>query len=331
MGSTRIIEHCTIRTGSRLHFGLIRLGSGPLRFGGLGVMIEAPGVSLSARRAAQWSCVGPASNEFAVRVLKFAALFQPQIPTEMLPKALACELHTAPAAHTGLGSGTQLDLAIAAAVYTIAGQALPSPRQLAMETRRGRRSAIGCHGFYQGGLLFEGGKEDLEPLSDLQCRVDFPAAWRFVLIRPPKAVGVAGAMEQQVFDQSPRIDDDHAEGMSRLARDVILPATIEADFTSFSAALYTYGCLAGASFAYAQGGIFSHMLTRQHVDDLRRRGVAGVGQSSWGPTVFALTESESDATQLIADLHASPLYEHCVIWKAAGLNQGATIRTSANP
>lgn len=312
----------TVQTGSRLHFGLIRVGKARQRYGGLGVMIEEPRLEIVARSSERWSCGGSLGE----RLLPFAqAFFRDYFERETDFSAIEFTVETSPPQHAGLGSGTQLTLATAAAMYALIGQPLPSPRQFAGETGRGKRSAIGCHGFYQGGLLFEGGKGEAESLSELQCRADFPEAWRFLLIRPRTLKGVAGAEERELFQVAPPEANDNADAMIQLAREVLLPAAFEADFGVFSQALFEYGWRAGESFAFAQGDVFSHPETRERVEDLRGRGIAGVGQSSWGPTVFALLESPASAKALEEELAGDDLYRDCDIWTTAARNEGATI------
>jgi beta-ribofuranosylaminobenzene 5'-phosphate synthase len=316
-------RHASVESGSRLHFGLIRVGNARRRFGGLGLMMDSPKVALRARQAREWCCEGP----FSPRVLEIAKSLVRRVELEYLGP-LAFAVDAAPTPHSGLGSGTQITLSTAAAIYALGERMLPAPRQLAVETGRGRRSAIGCHGFYQGGLLFEGGKQEDEPLSELQCRVDFPPDWRLLLIRPTMLEGVAGPSEGKFFEIAPDDNGERAETMTKLAREVLIPAAFEADFNPFAKALFDYGCLAGASFAFAQGDIFSHPQTRARVEDLRRRGVVGVGQSSWGPTVFALMKNAADAERLQQELRELPLYQDCEIWITAARNSGAEIAVS---
>lgn len=322
-------QQAVVQTGSRLHFGLIRVGKAQQRYGGLGVIIEEPRLEILARPADHWSCTG----SFGDRLLPFVkGFFADRLPHEPSLPAVAFTVESAPPEHCGLGSGTQLTLAAAAAMYALAGSPLPSPRQLALETGRGKRSAIGCHGFYQGGLLFEGGKVEEEPLSELQCRVDFPRDWRFLLIRPKSLQGVAGSYERELFQDAPAESNANAASMIQLARDVIIPAAFEADFERFSKALFEYGWLAGQSFAFAQGDVFSHPETRLRVEDLRRRGITAVGQTSWGPTVFALLKSPKAARELQQELETAHLYSDCEIRTTAARNEGAKISvTSTQP
>src|SRR5947209_3921968 len=115
-------------TPSRLHFGLLNLGGGEpwpdldgrpalpgRRFGGVGLMVEEPGLSVSAEPARDWSASGP----LAARTVEFARRFATTVP-ELSPHALIVE--QAPPEHAGLGTGTQLGLAVAKALALAAGQ-----------------------------------------------------------------------------------------------------------------------------------------------------------------------------------------------------------------
>src|SRR5256885_2047192 len=60
---------------------------------------------------------------------------------------------------------------------------------------RGKRSALGVHGFAQGGFLVEAGKRDADGVAPLTARADFPEDWRVVLVLPPWGQGLHGAAE----------------------------------------------------------------------------------------------------------------------------------------
>ncbi len=82
----------------------------------------------------------------------------------------------------------------------------------------------------------------------------------------------------------------------------LLPAAAAGEFGLFSEALFDFGCLAGSCFAKNQGGLFASPLLCHLVETVRRLGVRGVGQSSWGPTLFALCESDEAAQRFCAAL-----------------------------
>ena len=88
---------------------------------------------------------GLTAGPLAARALEFArALGTPHRIT----------VEEAPPEHSGFGTGTQLALAVGRAVSS-----LPT-EEVARVTGRGRRSAIGTHGFATGGLLADGGRKD---------------------------------------------------------------------------------------------------------------------------------------------------------------------------
>ena len=65
--------------------------------------------------------------------------------------------------------------------------------RLAELVGRGERSAIGTHGFAQGGLLVEGGKAAGESVSPLVSRLELPADWALVLLIDRGQRGLSGA------------------------------------------------------------------------------------------------------------------------------------------
>src|SRR5262245_40672287 len=138
-----------LTTGSRLHFGLLALrGANSRFFGGAGLMIESPGVSVAVEPAPSWSSSGPA----AARALDFARHFVASCAALPPDTAFSIRVEQCAAEHTGLGTGTQLGLAVAAALAE-ALQLRLTAVELARHIGRGERSAIGIHGFEQGGFL----------------------------------------------------------------------------------------------------------------------------------------------------------------------------------
>jgi beta-RFAP synthase len=308
-----------ITAPSRLHFGLWSLGgAGTRQFGGVGAMVEQPAFRLSATEATRFSTAGQdsaLSAEFAQRWSVFHKLEIPKCCLtieQALPK------------HSGLGSGTQLALSVAAALNAFAGLPSQSPQELALSVGRGLRSAVGTYGFVFGGLIIEQGKLPDEPISPLDCRIDLPAEWRFVLLRPRGLAGLAGREETEAFAALTAVPSKVTEQLIVETRDRLVPAAAMADFTAFSKSLYHYGRLSGEIFAARQGGPYNGPVIAALVDEVRGRGFEGVGQSSWGPTVFVVTPSEADAKFLVEKLEhgCSPELEAIV---TAPANQGARI------
>ena len=93
--------------------------------------------------------------------------------------------------HAGLGSGTQLALAIGSAVAALEGLPLDLD-EIAARLDRGKRSGIGIGTFGQGGAVLDGGPGP-GTLPPVLARVPFPRAWRVLLIFDPAETGVHGA------------------------------------------------------------------------------------------------------------------------------------------
>ncbi|MBW3539889.1 MAG: beta-RFAP synthase [Planctomycetes bacterium] len=312
----------TITTGCRLHFGLLapRPSEGP-RFGGLGAMLDAPGWQVRARRASAWAV--EASPEVRPTVDRLVEWLRREMPILLPPADVAVVREVD--RHAGLGSGTQLSLAVARALSTLAGQSQVSAAELALFSGRGLRSAVGVHGFEVGGLIVDGGKRPGEPLGTLQARCTLPDEWRFVLVAPPAGSGVSGDSEADAFSRLPPTPEPLIESLSQLIQSTLLPAAASGDFRTFSAALYRYGELVGGYFAPLQGGQTAHPQAMPLIEALRARGIAGIGQSSWGPTVFALLPRQSEADELVAGMARNPRWKACRFHIAAPLNRGAEV------
>lgn len=316
-----------VRTPCRLHFGLTSLGHETThpQFGGVGAMVDAAGVELRIEPSHEFRISGTLKE----RVEQFARTITRQWQLSSLPE-LHIEIVSAPREHVGLGVGTQLALAVAAGLGESLGFAWRDPWRLAQLTRRGRRSAVGTYGFLQGGLVVDGGHLPGEILGQLSQRCNFPADWRFVLFVPTLQTGCAGAAEDRAFAELPPVSNEVTQQLETLATAKLVPAVAAGDFIGFSEALFAYGRLAGECFAAVQGGIFCSSQTATLIDWLRGQGIAGVGQSSWGPTVFALLSNQSAAEELV-QLFATHLdSSHYEVHIAPPANQGVRIETGSN-
>jgi beta-RFAP synthase len=276
---------------SRLHFGLLSFGQPGVRpFGGAGVMIERPGVRLRISPAERFEAAGPLAarvGEVADSYAKFRRLSE-------LP-CCRIEVLAAPPQHVGLGTGTQLALSVAAGLSAWRGEPAFDAADLAAVARRAVRSAIGTYGFVLGGLLMEAGRLDDEPLAPLEQRIALNDAWRFVLIVPGTERGLSGEAERRAFESLPPVPRSTTDALLAELANELFPATAGGDFARFSESLFRYGHTAGVCFAARQGGAFASPRIAALVERIRSLGVRGVGQSSWGPTVFAVLETAAAA------------------------------------
>ena len=100
---------------SRLHFGLLSC-AGKHRYGGAGAMIDAPGLVLSLRRGPRLEAAGPLAERGLAFVRRWASARGLAEPPEC-----RLDIESAPPEHAGLGTGTQLGLAVAAGLEMLFG------------------------------------------------------------------------------------------------------------------------------------------------------------------------------------------------------------------
>ena len=313
----------SVTTGARLHFGPLSVAA-PAggRFGGVGVMIDSPRTILSARAASTDSILGDDST--IRRVGEFLRRIRESVPADY---SRPCEISVTEAipSHCGFGSGTQLGLAVARAVAHITHEQEPGLHALALRVQRGKRSAIGLHGFMLGGFLVDGGRVESNQLGTLVSRSEFPAEWRFVLAAPRRVVGLSGDAEKSAFAKQPPMPVSLTAELCRIVLMDWLPSVLEADFNRCGNSMYTFGHLVGEFFAPAQGGVFAHPRMAEWAHLIRRRGIEGVAQTSWGPTLAALCPDRAQAIQLQQDFLQDPAWGDCAFDVVAPLNCGAAI------
>jgi beta-RFAP synthase len=284
------------------------------------MMIDRPRCVLGVVRAATDVVL---AGDDAPRVLRAIQRYREQCPHAV--PTCRVELVEALPRHSGFGSGTQLALAVALGLAHVAcEQTLPST-ELARRAGRGRRSAVGIHGFDLGGLIVDAGKTSPEQIGMLACRAAVPEEWRCLLITPPQAEGASGAAEQSAFERLPPMSPAVTDRLCAIALRELLPAVRAPDFAAFSAAVFDFGWTVGQYFQPVQGGVFADPRIARLARWLRGAGVAGVGQTSWGPTLFAFCPTDGRARELQHALERESEWGDCTVRIAAPLNQGAAV------
>jgi beta-RFAP synthase len=116
---------------------------------------------------------------------------------------------------------------------------------------------------------------------------------------------MSGAVEDQAFAQLPPAPEREVERVAHLVLMALLPALADADLARFGPALSEIQSITGRWFASAQGGTFTPGPTEELVRRLTEWGAAGVGQSSWGPTVYGIVDGEEVAAGLAGRVRAA--------------------------
>lgn len=281
-----------IKTPARLQMGLIDLNGDLGRiFGGIGVGIHCPNVVLEAETSKIFSVVGKQTELVETIAERFFETYRVQ------PKAFLRVRQTIPE-HVGLGSGTQLALAVAVALAKLSN-VKSSTQELAFVLGRMQRTAVGTTIFERGGFVVDGGKtvknESSTQFPPLTFHQSFPADWCFVVAIPNGDKGLANDAENSAFKQLPRMPAEDVGRVCRLIMMKLIPSLVEHDIENFGEALTQIQAVIGDYFAQVQGGRYSSSATADSIKFMQQIGAYGVGQSSWGPTCYGLfrkTEAE---------------------------------------
>jgi beta-RFAP synthase len=286
-------------------------------------MIDSPAIELYAEPAPDWIVEGQLASRVHQLILRLRERIH-EAGRSLRPTRIRVE--RAPAEHIGLGVGTQLSLAVARALLTLAGEADMAVRDLARWTARGRRSGIGVHGFEHGGLIVDGGSRNEAEIPPLLARLPFPPTWSVLVVQPPGQRGLHGPKESSAFANLRPIAQSVTDSMCRLVLLEILPAVIEGDLDAFGAALAEMQAKVGSCFAAAQGGIYATSGAPQIIEELSRTGFVGAGQSSWGPTLYAFSSRPKHEINHAVERirQRTGLGEDDVFWTKAN-NLGAAI------
>jgi beta-ribofuranosylaminobenzene 5'-phosphate synthase len=289
-------RYVSIQAPARLHLGFLDMHGGLGRkFGSLGLSISGVDTSILAEYSDEIDITGPSSKRaenYAEQVLSHFGL----------DGGVKMTIHSAIPEHSGLGSGTQLSLAVAMAIVNLYQLPKQSVGRLAAMLHRGARSGIGIGTFMHGGFIVDGGRGENTEVPPVISHMPFPEHWRIVLIFDDQAEGMNGVPERRAFNTIPPMSDETAGLLSRLTLMQALPAISENDCTRFGDAITQIQNIVGDYFADAQGGRYTSPLLKPILESMANEGATGLGQSSWGPTGFALFPDETIAFQAMKKL-----------------------------
>ncbi|MDM0115951.1 beta-ribofuranosylaminobenzene 5'-phosphate synthase [Variovorax sp. J22R133] len=318
-----------LRAPGRLHLGFLDpAASLGRRFGSLGLVINGfeTQVEIGAAAADRITATGLAERAEIDRAASYLRMLQAQSGRR---QALHLRLARVLPAHAGFGSGTQLALAIARAFAQWHGLNVSTP-MLAQWLGRGLRSGIGIAGFDAGGLLVDGGPGANGVPAPVLSRIALPEAWRVLIVQDSARHGISGADEKQRISALAPMPRELAADICHQVLMRVLPGAATADFGSFAQGVTRIQQVLGAHFAPAQGGsVFSSPAVARVLEWTlwqRTEYPAAIGQSSWGPTGFAIVDSQVHADGLVDALHAQGLVAPSLtLTVVTGRNSGATL------
>lgn len=331
-----------ITTGARLHCGLLETAPGqPFRFGGIGMMVAQPHIVAVLKRdplSRRIEASGAAAEDRIYKQIVLAEAFS----TYQQPNGGTIEILQLPPQHAGFGTGTQIACAISSLIkcqwmHTATNGNTPFDQQRTVQLNRvwesttellqwsgrGKRSTIGAFGFLGGGLIVDHGHNEMG-YGQLGHHLRALGPLAVLLATPKQHVAVTGGEEDRLIAQVALKPNPHRQEMWELITSSIIPAAQEQKWELFGEALHEYGKLAGIQFAPIQGGIYRNDQVAELVARMRRLGLGGVCQSSWGPTVFGLSADFDLAARIAKQL--STYYGNDVqVQLTELLNHGASI------
>ncbi|MFB6112137.1 MAG: beta-ribofuranosylaminobenzene 5'-phosphate synthase family protein [Halobacteriaceae archaeon] len=281
-----------VSLGARIHLGFLNLSLGRNRlYGGIGFGLEQPRTVVRAKRADTVRCEHDRAGPYAERVVDRLGL----------PGAAVTVESTLPA-HVGLGSGTRLALTVLAAI----ADAYDRPRDLrehAPALGRGGRSGVGVATAEDGGFVVDAGhpttvftsrqpERGTWTVPPVAVRRSVPRSWRVVIAVPATGTGRSGGDEDEAMREAvERADATVADRVARQLFDGALAGLATGDRALFGEGAAGIDRANGAWYADLQGGLYRPP-AGQVVEMLENApGVTGVGQSSWGPAVWAITDA----------------------------------------
>jgi beta-ribofuranosylaminobenzene 5'-phosphate synthase len=304
---------------ARLHLGFLDLNGGlGRRFGSIGLAIDQPATELTLRRAPADLVEGFEARRARRTLERFKSLLS-------LEGCYRLNVRSSIPSHAGLGSGTQLAMAVGAGLAALEGLET-EVRALGEMQDRGARSAIGMAAFEHGGFVVDGGRGKADTAAPIIAHASFPKAWRVLLVLDPGCMGVHGEGEVAAFETLAPMEEAVSAEMCRVTLMQLLPSLAEHDIEAFGAAVSVVQRINGSYFASAQGGgIWSSPGVERVVKRMEQLGAVGIGQSSWGPTGFAFAASQAQAARILGAVEAEARQAGLKLAIARGRNDGASV------
>ncbi len=304
---------------ARIHITLVDLNGALGRIdGGAGFALHEPRVEVRVEQADELVVSG-VHAEVAERAAKRV------LSAFSLPGA-EVEVCRAYPRHVGLGSGTQLSLAVASGICRAYGIEV-GVRKLARVTGRGGTSGIGVAAFEGGGFVLDGGhslrvKSGFLPSSasdapppPVLLRHPMPE-WEVAVVLPALGERVHSRREVGVFRDFCPLPLSQVREVCHILLMKLLPALAEEDIESFGEGI---NLLQEVGFKGVEV-----MLQRREVREVLeacQRLSYGAGLSSFGPVIYALPRSPAEFAEAV-----SARRDVSCVWFTRADNTGAVVR-----
>jgi beta-ribofuranosylaminobenzene 5'-phosphate synthase len=328
--SFRDVSRVVIQTPSRLHLTLTDLtGSCGRVDGGVGISLDEPNILLDGERGEDLVVVG----ENADRALAAARAVQKHLGLG----GAHLTIRSGYRMHAGLGGGTQLCIAAGKAMCELYHQPL-SVREIAQIINRGGTSGIGTAAFEVGGFLIDGGhsygpgkdKMSFSPSSacsgvrpaSVIARHDFPRDWKIILALPEINAGAHGKREVDIFREYCPLPAAEVHELCYQILVRMLPSLVEGSLDDFGSAVNR---VQEIGFKKVEV-MLQHPVVHRLMEAMREAGAACAGLSSFGPTVYAITDTQGRDIEAAAREAMREVGGEVLITRSR--NEGARVRMS---
>lgn len=299
-----------ITTPCRIHLSLIDENGEIGRVdGGIGLMLDQPNVVLEVSNNADEFAIEcdryykesvHVINEKASKIFKLFRINNKNFHFHLIKYYPS---------HVGLGSKTQLSLAIGTAISILKNMEIPL-REITKMVERGGTSGIGWRGFETGGFILDGGhdfgtgkeKESFSPSSSSTTidpaltimRYKIPDNWRFLLVIPNVRPGANGQEEVEIFKKYTPIPREEVSEASHQILMKVLPGLLKNNLECFGEGLKR---IQNVGFKKIEISL-QNQIVKDLLKFFEEKGVKAYGMSSFGPSIIGITESDSEAEKL---------------------------------
>jgi beta-ribofuranosylaminobenzene 5'-phosphate synthase len=322
-----------VRTPSRIHVMLLDMNGGLGRVdGGIGIALDDPAVLLEAQASSTLEVRG-CDDRTAALIRECAGNV---LAALRVGGSIAITVREYFPAHRGLGSGSQLALAAARACMELYGKSL-STAELARIAGRGGTSGIGTAAFDHGGFIIDGGhrfgpgqqKTGFAPSSaskgvqppPVLVRHDFPGDWRILLATPVLSEGASGTREHEIFKSCCPVPVDEVRTLCHEVLMRMLPGIAEHDLDQFGSSVNAIQSLGFKKIELS----FQPKEVSGLLDTMRAAGAAGAGMSSFGPTLYAIGDTNMQDVERAAQSFLQEIGGGTTLVTSAR-NSGAAVR-----
>ena len=286
MVSEKSLNEVKIVANSRLHFGFLNLkSSSPYSYGGMGLSIAKHPTILRVSRASKFE----SNLKKTLRDKIFTFLCN-----NSLSKKIRIDCIESPQKHIGLGTGTQLILAIEEAISKFYRF-----NENINFFKRNYRSGVGINSYKNGGFIVDSPKNNLLT-NEIIFKAKFPKEWKIILLFDSKAKGLHGSTENRFFSADTTIS--LRKKLSDLTLNEIIPSIIYKDFDTFARSLTKFQDLNSLFYSSVQKSNYLSQDIAKVIKKVSMKFNVAAGQSSWGPTSYMLIESKNIQNGIISIL-----------------------------